>query len=175
MLKNYRKNYKGFTLIELLVVVLIIGILAAIALPQYKKAVEKSKASQALTLLQSAYQAAMLYQVATGNYPSSIEELDVDIPSDFKGGGEWIVAINNNSIIGVELHHVSGKYTGTGFAKYQKHPYSAVPKETNLCFENRKGSTYIFNGALGSYCEKIFNGKPKYVGTNNWGNVWALP
>ena len=60
---------RAFTLIELLVVVLIIGILAAVAVPQYEKVVEKSKATQALTLLKSAYQAAATYYMANGTYP----------------------------------------------------------------------------------------------------------
>ncbi len=41
---------KGFTLLELMVVVIIISILSAMALPQYQKAVEKSRAAEAITM-----------------------------------------------------------------------------------------------------------------------------
>ena len=51
----------GFTLIELLVVVLIIGILASVALPQYQKSVERARASEALTMLSALEKAVTLY------------------------------------------------------------------------------------------------------------------
>jgi type IV pilus assembly protein PilE len=67
-----RRSRAGFTLIELLVVVLIIGILAAIAVPQYFKVVEKGKAAEALTTLDSIRGANERYLATNGNYCTSV-------------------------------------------------------------------------------------------------------
>ena len=73
-------NNKAFTLIELLVVVLIIGILAAVALPQYQKAVEKARAAEGLTILKTIANANRAYYMANGTYPTNMEDLDIEIP-----------------------------------------------------------------------------------------------
>lgn len=67
----------GFTLIELLVVVLIIGILAAVAVPQYERAVGRSRMAEALAALRSLSQAAEAYALAAGEWPTSYDVLSV--------------------------------------------------------------------------------------------------
>ncbi len=82
---------KAFTLIELLVVVLIIGILAAIAVPQYQKAVAKSRAVQMQVRLSSIYKAGKIYEMQTGSWPNDVRNLDIDITKEaieFKANSE---------------------------------------------------------------------------------------
>ncbi len=74
----YGRN--GFTLIELLVVVLIIGILAAIALPQYQKAVMRTRYTTLKSLVRSIANAEEVYYLANDKYSVDFEELDVQMP-----------------------------------------------------------------------------------------------
>ncbi len=81
---------RGFTLIELLVVVLIISILAAVALPQYQKAVMKSRAAEIVLFVKDAQKAMQLYFMQNG-YPeeclvlynsstNNLDKLDITLP-----------------------------------------------------------------------------------------------
>ncbi|MBI2069253.1 MAG: prepilin-type N-terminal cleavage/methylation domain-containing protein [Elusimicrobia bacterium] len=72
-------NQKGFTLIELLVVLIIIGVLASVGVPKYFRSVERSRASEAISMLSAIAQAQDRYRQRNGNYSTTGQALDVDI------------------------------------------------------------------------------------------------
>ena len=132
-MKNANTGRLGFTLIELLVVVLIVGILAVVALPQYQRAVAKTKAMQGLIIFKSLAQAQDIYYLANGKYAENIEDLDVDVPINLPEWSFWLVGgtgygsyidarywklVNNQKYIGrfdfFKLNRMSSIYCQTG-------------------------------------------------------------
>jgi len=120
-------NNKAFTLIELLVVVLIIGILAAVALPQYEKAVWKSRAANMQTFLRNVENAQQAYYLANATQATELDELAVSFEGFTAGtvlGGSSEAPIKAyNDMFEIRLgasnstaYFISGKYKGCGFS-----------------------------------------------------------
>ena len=161
----------AFTLIELLVVVLIIGILAAVAVPQYQKAVERSQGTQALTLLKAVQQVYDAYYIANGTYPSSWEQLDINIPWEgntkylntsydpSKSNENWAIQLHwGGGWKGVSIGRISGPYQGAAFGFfYNVYNANDIPLRQILCIEDRSTSVVKpFTKKQGDYCQKIF-------------------
>ena len=106
------QSQKGFTLIELLVVVLIIGILAAIAVPQYFKVVEKGKFAESMQWINGIKGAQERYLARNGVYysgtlgSSTAPPFDVGLSQMTKfsvgtlattGTPQWSIALTRNS------------------------------------------------------------------------------
>ena len=155
------KNSRAFTLIELLVVVLIIGILAAVAVPQYQKAVLKSRMMKLYVRADAIYKSAQVYHLSNGVYPTDMSELDIDITD---GGTLQKTNITNSDHKGVVWD--DGDYCAIVFQD-QGIIWCFLADNFGWNIESVTGKTYCrgYSENAKSICRSLAVGEPKESGS----------
>ena len=178
-MKNVTKSrLGGFTLIELLVVVLIIGILAAIAVPQYQRAVDKSRYATLMPVASTVKNAQETFYMASAMYSNDLQDLDISLPgtvdgnkAEFGDGVKVEVSADANSdYVSASKDGLENKYV-MYFAKSENFPkevhceaLSSSDRAKQLCVS--MGGTEI--GANGKYTVYVLEGSGS--GTLNGGS-----
>lgn len=153
---NFQHTVKhgGFTLIELLVVVLIIGILAAVALPKYQISVERSRFMTVVPLVESVKKAQEIYYMTNGEYTIDLDALDISLPPATENRtclqnrgcrviGDWVIETTTSFVKGYYKKGSDWVQPHGGYIITYDHAPSNAGRRACLSFPNHgQGLTY---------------------------------
>ncbi|MBR3603892.1 MAG: type II secretion system protein [Elusimicrobiaceae bacterium] len=135
------RDNKGFTLIELLVVVLIIGILSAVALPQYNLAVAKSRFTQAVISAETIRKAQEIYFLENGKYSVDLNELALEPTGcSILEGGRWCWSEDFTCFVNDTQTDGDGNLVPTVYCSMNKPNasyYAKPPATTRQCWADK--------------------------------------
>lgn len=168
---------KGFTLLEMLVTVIIVTVLAAVGVMEYRKVIERTRAMEAISLLRSLYHAEKMYQMTHGSFANSLASLSLS----FKGekikctqnnqspcwgyyntegikGDKWSVELEKGKNPSISVGRIEGPYSGAGFfIQLERKDGIQYPLEKVACVENAKGR-FKYKKKDGTYCADVMDG-----------------
>jgi len=156
-----RQNRKGFTLIEILIVVIILGILAAIVIPQFTNASKEAKQSSLVTMVQSLRSQIALFKLQHNDYLPGTTPLN---GATFDGAAFW----NQMTL----FSDVTGATNGTKTTQFDKGPYMQSTPKNPLCPTAAASSDVVatVNGAAsGTVCGFVYD----YQAGAGSGKIWG--
>jgi prepilin-type N-terminal cleavage/methylation domain-containing protein len=168
-MRNRKKNKNsGFTLIEILVVVLIVGILAAIALPLYNNSLWRAKGAQMLTHVKSLATAQEAYYNVHGAYGKDFDDFDltfdildtrpaassvgptVSSANAIRANDDYELIVNVSGSFALSTVFLKrGPYRGAGFAQLHRND-TGLNNRLIYCVEGT-----IYNINQGDFCHKV--------------------
>lgn len=157
------KKSKGFTLAELMAVVLILGILVSVAVPQYSKAIERTRGAEAATLLRSIYDSCERFAIERGRTDNNC-----------------VAAVTDGKSVFTKLDvAVKGTYTGSNVLNTENFSYAITyPSKLSITAKSLRGKcagdTITFDGKnfQGSNTSQCFGkGGVQIWGVINWNPI----
>ena len=174
-------NKNGFTLIEILIVVLIIGLLTSIAVPGYKKAVEKSKVADALTTMSAVAKSEHGFYLAKNTYTKDFADLDIALIDKDGNKAEdssfetvnYTFTLQNKS---VKATRANGEYAL--YKLYEDNDIYCLPQDHYICQQydwgmNRNACENGLEGAWSNIKTTCYNTPQERCADNDeYGATW---
>ena len=182
-------NKRGFTISEILVVVFIIGVLVSLAIPAYKKSVEKSKVTGAINTMSAVARSEHAWYLDHNNYTSKFTNLDIDLTnkSGAKAHGNKLeTSLYDYELLstGILASRTNGAYSlyedyntqqilcspGTHYICEALGAFTKVPCEKlGMAWANRGSTCYVDNEARckGLYGDDMWKTNDKFCGYSN--------